>query len=383
MTTNAGPEYFAAENKYREAKTLELKLFYLKEMRRFAPKHKSSENLIAEITKKIAKIKKEMEKQHARKAKKSGAQEYHVKKDSAGQAVIVGFPNSGKSTLLKALTGVDVEIASFPFTTKKPQVGMMDYCGAKVQLVEVPAIIEGSSSGKAHGSQLFSLIRNADAIIAMLNALNALEEYGVIEKELRNANIVLNREKPKIEIKQSGFRGITINGKNFLKMKEEEFVGYLKSCGIHHASVVLGEQCDIKKIEEALDESLVYKKAFTIVNEAYGKARDSEMLELQKKTRTTKLHEFTEHKISELKETIFFILDKILVFTKKPGQEADMKDPIVLKKGSSVEDVAKKLHKDFAQNLKYVKVWGSAKFSGQRVSKQYKLKNNDIIEIYS
>ena len=381
MPANVTVEFAKAQQKYQEARTPEDKLAALYEMRSTAPAHKGGENLRAEITKKIAKTKKEIEKQQKQKGR--ARQEFHVKKEGAGQAVLIGFPNSGKSTILKALTGVNVEIASFPFTTKKPEIGMLDYNGGKIQLVEVPAIIEGSSEGKAHGTQLFSLIRNADAIVIMLNALNALEEFRVIEKELGKAGIILNREKPKIEIRQSGFRGITVSGKNFLRVKEEEFIAYLKSCGIHHASVMLKEPCDIKKLEEALDERLSYKKAIAIANETFGKIKQEELAEIEKKLLVKKSSELGKQKILELKESIFSLLDKILVFTKKPGQEPDLKAPLVLKKGITVEEVAEKLHKDFARKLKYVKVWGSSKFSGQRVPKDYKLKNNDVIEIYS
>lgn len=382
MPANVSFEYARAEKKFIEAKTIEEKMAALQEMRSAMPSHKGAEKLRAEITKKIARLRGEMEKKAQKKSSGKG-QEFHVKKDGCGQIAIIGFPNTGKSTLLKALTGVEVEIASFPFTTKVPVAGMMNYEGARVQLVEVPAIIEGSAGGKAHGTQIFSLIRNTDAVALMLNARTALEEFKKIEKELEKAGIFLNKKKPGIQVKQTGFKGITIAGKKFLKTKEEEFVNYLKNCGIHHASIVLSEFTDIRKLEEALDESLSYKISFAIINEAFGKANPGEASEIEKKMPVKKISGLEEKEIAEMKKALFDVLEKILIYTKKPGEKADTKEPIVLNKGATVEDVAQKLHKDFAQKLKFVKVWGSTKFAGQMVARNYKLKNKDVIEIYS
>ncbi len=382
MTTNAGPEYFAAEKKYQEAKTLEQKRDCLIEMLRCAPKHKSSEHLLAEITRKIALAKRDIEKAKEQQKKTAGGASVGVKKEGIGQIVLVGMPNSGKSSLLKALTGVDIEIAPYPFTTKNPEIGMLNYRGAKIQLVEVPAIIEGSSAGKANGTQLLSIIRNADAIVFVLNASNALYEFNVLKNELAKANIVLNKFKPKIEIKNSPFKGITISRKNFLKVKEGDFVEFLKNMGLHNVSVVLGEDTNLEKVSEALNEKLVYKKCIIVLNEFFGKIPEKER-ELLKKEAPSKEVQLLNNELKLFFEgDLFNLLGKILIYTKKPGEDAEKSEPLVLEKGSTTENVAKVLHKDFASKLKYAKVWGSTKFPGQRVAKNYKLKNEDIVEIY-
>ena len=217
MTTNPGPEFFNAQDKYQAAKTPEEKLRWLEEMYKNAPKHKASEKLVAEITYKISKLKQEVEKQKEQAKKKGGGYSLNVKKDGDGQIAIIGMPNSGKSLLLKTITGVEVEVAPYPFTTTKPEVGMMDYKGAKVQLVEVPALIGGSSQGKANGTQLLSLCRNADALI-LLHRTG--EEKQAIIKELSNVGIIVERKKPRIFVQDTEFNGITIGGKQFLQMPE-------------------------------------------------------------------------------------------------------------------------------------------------------------------
>ncbi|MFH1697212.1 MAG: GTPase [Candidatus Diapherotrites archaeon] len=355
MPSNVSFEYTKAQGKYEQASTNSEKLAALQEMRSTAPKHKGAEKLRAEISGKLARLKRDMEKQREQAKKTSGGKSLNVRKEGAGQVVLVGMPNSGKSTLLNALTGLDVEVEDYPFTTKKPEIGMMNYHGADVQLVEVPAIIRGSSSGKANGTQLLSVIRNADAVVLVVRSKN---EEKTLLNELSKADIILNRKKPAIEVKQAKFPGITIAGKQHLKIKEAELIGFLKSAGIHSASVILGERTTINKIAEVLDTRIVYRHALT-VNMFEG--IDAEML----------------------KEKIFALLGRVIVFTKKPGQEAVKDKPLVLPKGSTVEDVAKNLHKDFTRKLKYVRVWGATKFAGQRVSRTYVLNDGDIIEIYS
>ncbi len=354
MTINAGVEFENAKEKYDSAETQGEKLSALQEMRSTAPSHKGAEKLRAEISGKIAKLKKEMEKQKQQEKKSSG-HSINVKKEGDGQIVILGVPNSGKSFLLKQLTGVDVFVAPYPFTTTKPEIGMMDYKGAKIQLVEVPAIIQGSSKGKANGTQLLSLARNADAIIIIYRTK---EERDIVINELKNVSIIVNRKKPKITINPSEYKSITVSGKQHLKMSEKEFEAALKSFGIFHASVLLEEATTLQKLSEVLDHTLEYKNCLLIKQDEY---KDVDIL----------------------KEKIFNLLERILVYTKKPGKAPDMSDPLVMKKGSIVGDVANLIHKEIASHIKHVRVWGSSKFPGQRVSKDYKLKNEDIIEICS
>ncbi len=352
MTTNPGVEYFAAKEKYENAKTNPEKLQYLQEMLKFAPRHKASEKLVAGLTSKIARFKEDMEKQKAQ-AKKSSGSSINVKKEGGGQIVIMGLPNTGKSTLLKQLTGVNVEIASYPFTTTEPVIGAMDYKGAKIQLVEVPAIVEGSSEGKANGTKLLGLARNADAIII---TYSTEEEKQIVVKELELSGIIVDHQKPKIIIKQSDYKGLDISGKQRLKMSEQEFEQTLKSFGIHNASILVEEEIDLAKLMEALDDSLEYKNClFVNVKKGFG----------------------TEH----MKEQIFPLLEKIIVYTKKPGGDADYSSPLLLRKNATVNDVAEFVHKEMAKKLKFAKVWGSTKYPGQRVSKEHELKSGDVVEL--
>lgn len=353
MPVNPGIEFIQAEERYHKARTPNEKLLALSEMLRTVPKHKGTENIRKEFSRKMAKLRDEIEKEKTTGAKKGGGKTFNVKKEGAAQIAVIGAPNTGKSTFLLKLTGVQTEIAPYPFTTKEPVVGLMNYRGALVQLVEMPAIMEGSSEGKASGTQVLSAIRNADALVILFTTD---EDKKTVIKELDKSDIKVNKEKPKIMIKTGEYKGLNLSGTKFLREKPEKIIATLKAFGIHKASVLFQEPCTSEMLAEALNQRIVYKKALF-------------------------LSPFEKQDSQSIKKKLFELTGKIIVFTKKPGEKADTSSPLVLDKGSTVEDFAKKLHKHFEKNLKFVRVWGSAKFEGQRVSKDYVLQNEDIIEL--
>ena len=384
MTTNVTYEYANAKEKFDAAKTPEEKILALQEMQRTAPTHKGGEKLRKEISKKMLALKKQMIKnrEQQKKASSSGAG-MNVKKDGIGQVILAGFANSGKSTILNKLAKTDVEVAPYPFTTTKPEIGMTPYKGAGIQVVELPALMGGSSEGKASGTQLLSIIRNSDEVVFVLNGKNAIHEFKTLMKEVENVNMKFNQEKPKIKIERSSFKGITISGKQFLKVKQDELIDFLKSIGFHHASVILSEDTTLEKVAQSMNDTLVYKKGFFIINEFFGKPTQGELQKIKKVAEVVEVNSLDEKEIDKIKEMMFERLGKILIYTKRPGGKVDREQPLIVETGTKVEDVPKHLHKDFASTLKFVKVWGSAKYAGQRVSRDYELKNLDIIEIYS
>lgn len=298
MPTNVSVEYGNAKNEYDSAVSPEAKFIALQKMQSAAPSHKGGENLRKDISKKLSLLRQEIEKKKAHDSKKGGStKSFAVKKDGIGQIVLVGLPNSGKSTLLNLLTGVGTKVASYPFTTKEPVIGMMDYFGGMIQLVELPAIVEGSSAGKADGPQVLSIARNADAIIVV--SIGG-EGEKIVEKELLASGISLNRK----------------------------------------------------------EADKIFKNSLSV-------------------------NAFQEQDLENLKERIFKLLDKILVFTKKPGTKANFDMPLGLPLHSTVKDAARYLHKDFEKNLRFARVWGSTTYAGQRVSKDYELKNRDLVEIFA
>lgn len=182
MATNPGYEYINALKKYHEARTIDEKLKALHEMLKTAPKHKGAENLLADIKSKIAKYKRTIEREAKQ---RKGASKFSIKKEGAATICLVGTTNSGKSTLLKKLTNANPEIAQYPFTTKKPEVGTLDYNGIKLQIIEIPSIVKNFRDTK-NGLAFLSIIRMSDLIVLMFNNF---KEKKIIEEELYDIDI--------------------------------------------------------------------------------------------------------------------------------------------------------------------------------------------------
>ncbi|MFA5763881.1 MAG: GTPase [archaeon] len=355
MATNVSIEFSVAQQKYDTATTDEERLVALNEMKSTAPHHKGCESLRAEINSKLAKLKSSMERQSSQ-SKKGSAPSMYVKKEGMGQVVIMGLPNTGKSWLLNKLVGKEIaHVTNYGFSTYKPEPGMMSYEGGVIQLVELPALIEGASEGKSNGRELISLARNADAIIIV----GTPDDQKIIADELTKSKIFLNKTRPLINVKASDFRGIQMSGKEYLKFPQDQLINYLKSCGFANSTVLItGEIKSLDDVSEAMNNSIVYRKTLFI-----------------------NTYEVTDASLVDLKDKIFLLLDKMLIYTKKPGDNADKSDPMALPVDSTLQDVAETLHKDLAKKLKFAKVWGSTKFPGQRVGPEYILKDKDVVEI--
>jgi len=176
MPINAGPEYFVAEKRYLEARTRQEKITALQEMIRTLPKHKGTETLLAQLRKRLAKLKS----QKSVKAKSRPA--FLIRKLGAAQVSILGLTNSGKSSLLKALTGKDIEIADYPYTTKKPKVGMMPFGDVQIQLIEIPSTFDPES---------LSILYTCDEILILLDATGDVKKQEEeIKRVLRNRNLL-------------------------------------------------------------------------------------------------------------------------------------------------------------------------------------------------
>jgi len=192
MPVNAGPEYGVAELAFHNAKTNEERLKALQSMLTLSPKHKSSEKLVSHLKGKIARLRAAMEKDRI--SKKGSGLQLMVKRDGAAQVCIIGTTNSGKSTLLHKLTGAQVLIADYPFTTKRPQVGILDYEGVKVQLIEVPAITKNYDKTDL-GPTMMAIIRHCDLIILMFNTP---KDKKILDKELADIKkpiLIFNNQK--------------------------------------------------------------------------------------------------------------------------------------------------------------------------------------------
>lgn len=291
------------------------------------PKHKGTDRLRAELRTKIAKFYEEAEKRPF--VAKKGSQLYYVRKEGAGQVALVGLPNVGKSQLVSMLTQAAPQVADYPFTTQLPIPGMMEYENIQIQLVDFPAI-----TAPEVNSWMPNIVKNADLLLIVVDVTQdpVAQLEAVIEWLAKHRMAVSN------EIKEP-------------------------PAGMTHVkrAMVIANKIDS---EDAVGkpESLAsrYGGRFTVVPVS---AKRGDGLE-------------------QLREGIYKALEVIRIYTKPPGGKADLTEPSVVRRGSTVGDVAETVHKDFARNLKYAQVWGSGKFDGQRVRRDYILQDGDIVELH-
>jgi len=364
MPTNVSFEYALAEKKYDDARSDDEKIIALQGMISKAPSHKGAENLRKELSRKLSALKAKMEKQAAA-AKKSG-NTINIKKEGAGQIIIVGLPNSGKSTFLTNFTNAKPLIASYPFTTKRPEVGVLNYGGAIIQLIEVPSFLESQELS----TQVYSMMRVADAIIIIIRD-GSKDELDTLITKLERKDVFITHEKPKIEIMRSEYLGVSFINEQNLLIPKEQAIDFLKNAGFKSHNIILNEKTGMDDLVRLINPRACFVKTIC-VSMPFTKQikpfvyRNISVFDLSQKLEVT--------------EEIFRLINKIIIYTKKPGRKADTSEPLVLDQGATILDAARSIHKTFARDLKYAKVWGSTKFPGITVSKNYRLKNKDIVE---
>lgn len=327
MPANLPPQYHEAEKIYRSAKTPEEKVEALEAMLAIMPKHKGTDHLRADLRRRMAKHQEEAQRRPSL-TKKGSA--YNIRREGAGQVALVGLPNAGKSQLLANLTDAVTEVADYPFTTKVPLPGMARFENIQIQLVDMPPLTDREAK-----PWLSHLLRNADILLILVD----LGEDPLMQME------TILAELGGVKVKLVG-----------TEVKDELLIGIaLKK------ALLVGNKNDLANAAEN----------YKLLSSRYRSQLPVVSISAQKGTG-----------LEEMKWAIYNMLDIIRVYTKAPGAKAEMNEPVILKRGSTIEDAARAVHKDFLRNLKYAQVWGSGKFDGQQVSRGYILAEGDIVEFH-
>jgi len=340
--------------------------------------NKRTQGHVGLVKAKIALLK---EKQEQRRKGKGKAEGYTVKKSGDATVIIVGFPSVGKSTLLNALTNAESKTASYAFTTLTCIPGMLNYKGAKIQVLDVPGILEGAASGTGRGKEVLAVAMSADMVMFVLDVFQP-EHYPVLQKEIRDAHLRVNEEKPIIKITKKSKGGLDIGATvRMTKIDKETIKSILHEFRIMNADVLLRSDIDADQLIDALEGNKRYVKGLTVVNKVDIASPD--LIEEAKKIRPDIFISAQEKQnIEELKEAIFQRLGFMRVYCKEQGKKADMGVPLIMMKGSTIKDMCDKLHRDFAKRFRYARIWGSSKFPGQSIRKpEHVIHDSDIVEI--
>lgn len=328
MAVNLTPQYHEAEAEYKRAQTAEERLECLQKMWTLVPKHKASEKLQAELKTKISETKAEVEKEH--RSPKKGAVSYKIPRQGAGQVVLVGGPNAGKSRILSRLTRATPEVAPYPFTTREPGAGMMDWEDVRVQLIDTPPITADYLEG-----YLSSMVRAADGAVLVVDLGDDDGPFA--------AEAVVSR--------LEGVKTLLIGTPP--TDPDDPTIEYVKT-------LLAANKMGVDGAPDRLE----------ILKEMFGSRFPILPLDAESGTG-----------LEELRTAIYRMLNVIRVYSKRPGKPADMEAPFTCPAGSTVAQMAELVHRDLAEKLKSARVWGTGVFDGQTVTRDHVLHDKDIVEL--
>ncbi len=323
MPANLPPQYFEAEKVFRAAKTAPEKIAAIEDMLAIMPKHKGTDHLRAELRARIAKLTQSMGMKAA-----IHRESMLIDKEGAAQVVVIGLPNAGKSQLVSSVTNASPAVADYPFTTHTATPGMMEFENIQIQLIDTPPLVP-----QAIEFWLPHMLLRADALLVFVDlSIDPLAQVKTIISELGNMRIGIGIEKAE--------EGVVLNQKKAL---------------------IAGNKIDLPQARQnykALEDKYGNKIPIIAISAKAGVG------------------------LEELKRRIYQMLDIIRVYTKAPGGKPDLNDPIILNRGSTLADAAAQVHKDFLQELKYARVWGSGKHDGVMVKRDHVLQDGDVMELH-
>jgi ribosome-interacting GTPase 1 len=348
--------------------------------------------LRGEIRRKIAVIRDDLEdKKRKGTGKSSGGPKLFVEKEGSAQVAILGLTNSGKSSLMQAVTNANVAVSPTIYTTTQPVPGIMDFGDVQFQLVETPAVMEGSSDGRAWGLVTLGVARNADGVILMVDlANNPVEQVSLLMSELEKSRVLVKKPNGSVDIERrhagTALRVILVGKLIDCTMKDVEVL--LRNYKIHDAIVKIGGEVTLDDIEDAIFETTTYKPAVIVANKGDlpGAIQSLQILKKHVNNRIPIVPISCEKKLGfeELGKALIQSLNIIRIYTKEPGSKTDTGRPFALKSGTTIGDLAKNIHKEFISNFLFAMVWAKRlPFSPKKVGLSFILADGDIVEIHT
>lgn len=376
MPANLTAEAKAKWNKVVLARSPEEKLEALREFLSAIPKHKGNERLRAQVKKRIASLKVELGER--RRGGKAGGAAWSIERGgAAAQIAILGLTNAGKSSLLAALTNAKPEVSPRPYSTREPIPGTMLMEDLRIQLIEAPALIPG-----APNVVTLNLAKRADGLILVVDASsNPRYQMEAILEELSKVKIAIEKPKSKIDIERRGLGGlqIAVFGE-LVDCSVEDVKKLLLTYGVRKGTVKIWGRASLKDVEDGiLEVSNEYKPAVVVLNKI-DLAAPGELPSFG--APTVQVSCLLGRGLNAIGPTLVKTLGIIRVYTKEPGEKEASKEPVILKEGDTVADLARKIHSELYKNFKYARVWGpSSNYPGEKVGEAHALKDGDIVEI--
>ena len=355
MTVNPSPEYKLSEAEYRKARDPQDRLHWLREMLRTIPKHKGTEHLQADIKARIKELTDE-----ALGPKKGGARTgpaQTVRPEGAAQVALIGPPNAGKSSLHARLTGSHAEVGPYPFTTKSPLPGMLPYLDVHFQLVDLPPV-----SAAYMEAWMPNALQPADAAILVVDLADpeSLDHVAAIRERLDSKRVSLIERWP------------------------------FPSAGgaLLDSSAAPSARAAAAAVDEQLEDPFRVKlPTLLLANKADLDPDPAEVTVLEEllgvRYPALSVSATSGAGLEGIGPFLFEGLGIVRVYTKAPGRPADKDRPYTLRRGGTIVEVARQVHRELAESVKFARVWGSGAFDGQQVGREHLLADGDVVELHS
>ncbi|MDG6903035.1 MAG: GTP-binding protein [Nitrososphaerota archaeon] len=343
--------------------------------------NKKTEHHIGLLRAKLAKLRAELEEQHTR---KSGSRlGFDVKKSGDATVVLIGLPSVGKSTLLNRLTNAKSKVAAYQFTTLDVVPGVMEFGGARVQILDLPGIIKGASSGKGLGRRVLAVARSADLILFVVDVFQP-EARDLLERELRTTGIRADESPPNVVIEKVDSGGISVALQvKLTKISEALIKDILRVYDVNGARVVIRQDIDDQQLVDVLSGNRIYVPSLTVMNKIdLVNAGFTGELSRKLHYRFVPISAESDVNINALKEEIYKRLEFVRVYMRRRTGETDFEEPMVVRGGATIGDICDKVHRSMKDEFRYAQVWGkSVKFGGQRVGVTHRLMDQDVLTI--
>lgn len=350
--------------------TIDEQIAQIEEVLRKTPHHKATNGFIGAMRAKIARLR-DKEIETAGKRSGGGGGGFSVKKQGDATVVLVGPPSSGKSTLINQLTNAESKVAPYAFTTVTVIPGMLKYKEAYIQILDIPGLIEGAKEGRGRGREILAVVRGADLLIIMSD-VERVNRIAKMVSELEGAGIRINQNPPKVIIDKKSEGGLEIQSNVKQDLDKETIMEIAREYGIKNGTITFKENISVDRLFDAFSENRAYIPAIFVINKVDNSLKAKHYA--IKSNRILNISAANGLGIQSLIDSVWNELKFVTVYLIKPDMAPDLSDPIVMKEGETLKDVALKIGPDFAESKKIVKIWGAgAKFPEQEVSFETKV----------
>jgi small GTP-binding protein len=343
--------------------------------------NKKTEHHIGLLRAKLSRLKAEQEEQQSR---RSGSKiGYDVKKSGDATVVLIGLPSVGKSTLLNRLTNAKSKVASYRFTTLEVVPGVMEYNGARIQVLDLPGIIKGASSGKGLGKRVLAVARSADLVLFIVDVFQP-EARSILEKELKSTGIRVDENPPNVVIERTGSGGLSVSAQvRLTKITEALVKDMLRVYGVSSGRVLVRDDINDEQLLDVLAGNRTYVPSLTVMNKI-DLVNTGFTSELTRKLpyKFVPISAEADLNLQALREEIYRRLDFVRIYMRRRTGETDFDEPMIVKNGATILEICDKVHRSMKDDFRYAQVWGkSVRFGGQKVGMSHRLMDQDVLTI--